>query len=107
VLQRRAAERPQGVLQSLGKGHKAFAAEHHRGMLPAGESQAKVVQPVIEGHAGDADTTVGHAGEVGQAKPSGRMLLPEDHILLGTMERSPGSDAPLQRASDAGADLGV
>jgi hypothetical protein len=53
------------------------------------------------------DTAVGHAGEVGQAEPPGRMLLPEDHILLGTMESSPGSDAPLQRAADAGADLGM
>ena len=66
-----------------------------------------MIQPVIERHTGDADTTVGHPGEVGQAKPAGRMLLPEDYILLGAMERSPGSDAPLQRAADTGADLGM
>ena len=35
------------------------------------------------------------------------MLLPEDDVLLGTVERPPGADAPLQRAPDTGADLGI
>src|ERR1700757_5143891 len=33
------------------------------------------------------------------------MLLPEDDVLLGPMERPPRADAPLQRAANTGADL--
>src|ERR1700758_1254888 len=33
------------------------------------------------------------------------MLLPEDDVLLGPVERPPGADAPLQRAANTGADL--
>ena len=40
-------------------------------------------------------------------EPARRMLLPEDDVLLGAMERPPGADAPLQRATNAGADLGM
>jgi hypothetical protein len=35
------------------------------------------------------------------------MLLPENDVLLGPVQRSPGADAPLQRAPDARADLGM
>src|SRR5437763_5220831 len=35
MLARRAAESPQRILQTLGKGHKALAAEHDAGMLEA------------------------------------------------------------------------
>src|SRR5713101_5584076 len=35
------------------------------------------------------------------------MLLPEDDVLLGPVQRPPGADAPLQRASDTGTDLGM
>jgi len=35
------------------------------------------------------------------------MLLPEDDVLLGPVQRSPGADAPLQRAADSSADLGM
>jgi hypothetical protein len=107
MLQGGAAERPQRILQPLGKGDEALAAEHDLGMLPAGEGQAEVIQTMIERHAGDADVAITHAGKVGQTKPARRMLLPEDHILLGTVERPPGSDTPLQRTADTGADLRV
>ena len=33
------------------------------------------------------------------------MLLAEDDVLLGPVQRPPGADAPLQRAADAGAEL--
>src|SRR5437588_7252506 len=36
-----------------------------------------------------------------------RMLLPEDDVLLGPVQRPPGADATLQRAADTGADLGM
>lgn len=48
MLPRNAAERPQGVLQALGQGDEAFAAEHDMGMLKAGERQPEVVEAVIE-----------------------------------------------------------
>jgi hypothetical protein len=35
------------------------------------------------------------------------MLLAKDDVLLGSVQRPPGADAPLQRATDAAADLGV
>src|SRR5580658_761050 len=35
------------------------------------------------------------------------MLLPEDDVLLGTIERPPGSNTTFQRAPDTGADLRV
>jgi len=35
------------------------------------------------------------------------MLLPEDDVLLGAVERPPSADAPLQRTPNAGADLGM
>ena len=66
-----------------------------------------MVQPVIEWRAGDADAAIAHVGKVGQPEPAWRMLLPEDDVLLGPAQRPPGADAPLQRATDAAADLGV
>ena len=46
-------------------------------------------------------------GEVGQAETARRVLLPEHDILLRSGERPPRSHAPLQRAPDARADLGM
>ena len=37
MLVRRAAERPQGVLQPFRQGDETLAAEHHLGVLPTGE----------------------------------------------------------------------
>ena len=48
-----------------------------------------------------------HVGEVGQAETARRVLLAEDHILLGSVQRPPRPHAPLQRAADARADLGM
>src|SRR5438477_4758134 len=107
MLQRGAAERPQRVLQPLGQCHKAFAAEHNMGVLPAREGQAEVIEPVFERHTGDADAAIAHVGEIGQPQPARRMLLPEDDVLLGPVQRPPGADATLQRAADTGADLGM
>jgi hypothetical protein len=66
-----------------------------------------VIEPVIERHAGDADAAIAHVGEIGQPEPARRMLLPEDNVPLGAVERPPGTDAPLQSAPYAGADLGM
>ena len=62
---------------------------------------------MIERHAGDADAVIAHLGEIGQAQPTQRGLLPEDDVALGPIERSPVADAPLQRPADTGGDLGM
>jgi hypothetical protein len=77
------------------------------GVLPAREGQAEVIEPVIQRHTGDADAVFAHVGEIGQPQPARRMLLPEDDVLLGSVQRPPGADAPLERAADTGADLGM
>ena len=48
VLARRAAERPQRVLQALRQGDETLAAEHHMGMLEAREGQAEMIEPMVE-----------------------------------------------------------
>jgi len=45
-----AAQRPQGVLQPLGQGHEALAAQHRMSMLEAGEGQPEVIEPVTRRH---------------------------------------------------------
>jgi hypothetical protein len=107
MLQRGPAERPQRILQTLRQGHEALTSEHDMRMFPAREGQAEVIEPVIERHAGDADAVIAHVGEIGQAQPTRRGLLPEDNVLLGPIERPPSADAPFQRATDTGADLGM
>ena len=46
MLARRAAERPERVLQARGQRHEALAAEHDMGVLEAAEGQAEVIEPV-------------------------------------------------------------
>src|ERR1700757_3393792 len=74
-------------------------------VLPAREGQAEVIEPVIERHSGDADTVIAHVGEIGQPQPTRRMVLPEDNVSLGPVERSPVADAPLEGSAHADADL--
>src|SRR5438552_11930422 len=76
-------------------------------MLPAREGQAEVIEPVIQRHTGDADAVIAHVGEIGKPHPARRVLLPEDDVLLGPVQRPPGTDAPLQGAANTDADLGM
>ena len=48
MLLRRAAERPQCVLQTFGQGRETFAAEHDVSVLEAGEDEPEVIEPMIE-----------------------------------------------------------
>jgi hypothetical protein len=57
--------------------------------------------------AGNRDAERARVGEVRQAKTAGFMLLPEDDVLFRAGQRPPSPHAPFQRASDAGADLGM
>lgn len=95
------AECPQGILQPLSQCHVTLPAEHDVGVLEAGECEAEVIEPMIEGRACDRDAELGHVGEVGQPHAPRRMRLREHHVLLGAMKRSPLPDAPLQRPTHA------
>ena len=50
-----AAQRPQGVLQTLGQRHKTLAAEHNMGVFEAGKGQTEVIEAMIEKLADDGD----------------------------------------------------
>src|SRR3954451_23314612 len=103
---RRSAERPEGVLQALGQGGEALAAEHDLGMLPAGVGEREMVEAMGDRLAGDGDGEVGGVSEVGQGALAGTLDLAEDGLLLATMPRLPGADAALQGAA-AGAPVGL
>ena len=85
VFARRTSERPQCVLQPFGQCNEALTAEHHLGMLPAGERQSEVIQPVCEPNAGYRDTEQVGISEVRQALLPRRMLLAEDHVAFRAM----------------------
>ncbi len=107
MLARRPAEQPQGVLQPLGQGDEALAAEDHVRVLEPRVGEAEVVEPVVEPDADDRDAEIGHVGEVGQPGAPGFMRLAEDDILLFAMKCPPGADPALQGAADAGAEIGM
>ena len=107
MLFRHAAERPQRILQAFGERHKTLAAEHHMGMLEARERQPEVVEPMIERLTRDRDAEPAHVGEVRQAHPSRRVLLAENHIAAGAVERPPSGDAALQGPAHPGGNLGM
>jgi hypothetical protein len=65
------------------------------GMLEPREWQAEVVEPVAERLARDGDAELTHIGKVRQAHPARRVLLAEDHIPAGVVERPPFVDATL------------
>ena len=69
MLPRHPAKQPQGVLQPLGEGHEALAAEDDVGVLEARVGEPEVVEPVFERHVRHRDTEVGHVGEAGQSDP--------------------------------------
>ena len=64
VFLRRAAERPERVLQALSQCNVALAAQHDMGVLETGIGQPEVVEAMVERHAGDGDGEVGHVGEI-------------------------------------------
>ena len=96
-----AAQRPQRILQALGKRDIALAAEHHVGVLEAREREAEVIEPVVERAAGDRHLQGGHVGEVGEPHTAWRMVLGKHHVLFGAVKRAPLADAPLQRPAHA------
>jgi hypothetical protein len=107
MLERHAAKGPKRILQPLGQSDEALTADHDLGMPPAAERQAKVVESVREGLAGDDDPEFGGVGEVRQALLTWRMLLAEDDLLLRPVQRLPVADPALEGAADALSELGM
>src|SRR5581483_538600 len=63
MLQRRPAQCPERILESLGEGDEALAAQHHFGMLPAGEGEPELIEPVCQRLAGNGDLERTRIGE--------------------------------------------
>ena len=63
---------------------------------------------MIEQNAGDADVAIPHVAKVGEPHSARRVLLAENHLLLGTMNgapvpcAAPACGARRRRAPDAG-----
>jgi hypothetical protein len=58
--------------------------------------QDEVIGQVRERLALDGHAQLGHVREVRGAEPTGRMVLGEEHLLVGTAGRAPMLNAPLQ-----------
>jgi hypothetical protein len=100
-----------------------LAAEHHRQFLrllgaddaierlwPAqrhAEEEAQGARHLIDVRPRPAKLWIAHVGEIGKPQPARRVLLPEDDVLLGPVQRPLGTDAPLQGAANTDADLGM
>ena len=76
-----------------------MAAQYHASLLPTGERQAKVIEPMIERDTSDAHAQLHRIGEIRQRLLTRRMFLTEDHLPLRAVQRLPVADPPLQRAS--------
>jgi len=59
------------------------------GLLPAGERQAEVIEPVLERRARDVHAELRGIGEIRQSLLARRMLLTKDHLPIGAMQRLP------------------
>ena len=92
MLARSAADRSQRILQSDGQGGKTLAAHDDLGMLPAGECQTEVVEPMRQRLAGDGDAKAARVGEVGESLLTRWVLLAEDRVALWAIQRLPMPD---------------
>ena len=68
MLARGAAQQPERVLQPLGEGNEAFAAEDDVRVLESRIDEPEVVEPVVQGGVGDGDAEIAHVGEVRQPR---------------------------------------
>ncbi len=89
VIERRSANGPQGVLQSLRQGDEAFAAKDDMGVLEARPDQPEVIEQMVERLAGDRHAEAAHVGKIRQPQPAGLVRLAEDHLLCLTVNGSP------------------
>ena len=100
MLAGHAAKPPQRVLQTLRQCHIALASKHNMSMLKAGECQPEVIEPMRQHGSSNRDAKLSRIGEVRQAKATGLVYLPKDHIPLRPAKCAPVAYAALQCAPD-------
>jgi hypothetical protein len=98
VFQRRAAQFPQRMLQTVAQTFKAFRVAQ-RDVLPIRVRQHKVIQHVGKALPPYRDAQFVHVREVGLTQPSRHMLLSEKHFPFGPFGRPPLLQPTLQRAN--------
>ena len=86
--QRRAAQGPKGILESLLQGQEGLASGH-LGVAPARMAQRQLEQQVAVGPAAGGDSQGVAVGEVDLGLTARRMLLGEAGLLVGAIESDP------------------
>lgn len=76
-------------------------------MVETRPDQPEMIQAMVEGLPGNEDTEIAHVGEIRQTEPARLVMLAEDHLLLGTIDRPPGANAPFHGPPDARIKIGV
>ncbi len=99
VFEGRGPQAPQRILQAGGESGEALPAEDDLAMFPAGIDESEVIQPMVEAPAGDRHAESAAVGEVRHPLASWRMVLAEDHFLLGAVDGFPLAHAPLEGAA--------
>lgn len=64
MLERRAPERPERILESFRESYVALAAQDDVNMLKARTRQPEVIQPVIQLDAADTHGKIPHLGKI-------------------------------------------
>lgn len=83
-------------------GRRSFRRRARHSMLGAGEGQPEAIEPVIERLTAMVMPSALVSVKSDRPRRPGSSFLAEDHVLFGAIERPPGIDAPLQRASVVG-----
>ena len=60
-----------------------------------------MVEPMRQRFARNRHAEIGRVGEIGEALLTRRMILAEDHLALGAVQRLPMPDTAFQGAADA------
>ncbi len=109
MLARRAAERPERVLETRGERHEVSPPSTTWAFSKPlkAEGEAEVIEPVRQPRARHGDAEAAEVGEVREAEPAGLMDLAEDHLTLGAVYRPPLADTPLQRPPDPRPEVGM
>src|SRR5262249_16541370 len=97
VLQRYAAQLPQGILKGLAEALETLR-ETKSNTLPVGVGEDKVVGQVVQRHALDGDAQAAQVGEIGSAQAAGRVQLSEEDFAGRPLGSPPVLDATLQGA---------
>ena len=97
MLVRHAAQGPQRVLEVLGQRRETLATQHDGRMLPAAVGQNEVKEAVRQRLTGDRHAECAGVGEVRQGHAAGLWCLPEDHVLLRSVQGAPVAHAALGR----------